>query len=177
MFSDNGLDGSRPDEPLSLASFHRVSSNAIRSTGPEGHISVGMIAETDADQCFQMHRNVVDSTSSGQDNASLQDFQMQMMLLEEQNKKRLFMARQETDHMTHVSSQNHQRHQQQGTNGESSDERHTVTPSTDSDRIKSSKRRLSTDSHVEDWLFEHGGDLDHGEDALDLLLERWTIAS
>lgn len=38
-------------------------------------------------------------TQSGGSNHALQDYQMQLMLLEQQNKKRLMMARQETDSM------------------------------------------------------------------------------
>lgn len=47
-----------------------------------------------------MQANGQNGTSQG--NHALQDYQMQLMLLEQQNKKRLLMARQEQDNVNHV---------------------------------------------------------------------------
>lgn len=44
-------------------------------------------------------------TPNGQGNHALQDYQMQLMLLEQQNKRRLLMARQEQDSMTRADGQ------------------------------------------------------------------------
>ena len=42
------------------------------------------------------------AANPSQGNHALQDYQMQLMLLEQQNKKRLLMARQEQDNINHV---------------------------------------------------------------------------
>jgi hypothetical protein len=57
-----------------------------------------------------MQGNAAAAAAAGQGNNggnhALQDYQMQLMLLEQQNKKRLLMARQEQDSMQHPSGQN-----------------------------------------------------------------------
>lgn len=53
---------------------------------------------------FAMDRSQLPNGGAGgsQGNHALQDYQMQLMLLEQQNKKRLLMARQEQDNINHV---------------------------------------------------------------------------
>lgn len=53
---------------------------------------------------LQVSDNAVFHGNGAQGNYALQDYQMQLMLLEQQNKKRLLMARQEQDTINHVSA-------------------------------------------------------------------------
>jgi hypothetical protein len=62
----------------------------------------GAIGQNNLD--FNMDRGQLPNGGAGnsQGNHALQDYQMQLMLLEQQNKKRLLMARQEQDNINHV---------------------------------------------------------------------------
>lgn len=73
----------------------------------------GNTGEFYANQRMGMPQNGVPVTAPGQQGANngngnhaLQDYQMQLMLLEQQNKKRLLMARQEQDSMAHPNGPN-----------------------------------------------------------------------
>lgn len=85
-----------------LAQQHRTAMNnhdvkGINAGGVPQGASMGQ--QGDASDLFGGRANAV----AGQNgNHALQDYQMQLMLLEQQNKRRLLMARQEQDNLTHA---------------------------------------------------------------------------
>ncbi|KAI1374767.1 hypothetical protein F4677DRAFT_155375 [Hypoxylon crocopeplum] len=69
-----------------------LDSNGLPLTSP-GHIPLGSPPATRNSP--PLHMNFIPPTTNGGTNHALQDYQMQLMLLEQQNKKRLMMQRQE----------------------------------------------------------------------------------
>lgn len=70
--------------------------------GPNGAAPGQMGAQGNIDFPMAGRENLNGQNNASQGNHALQDYQMQLMLLEQQNKKRLLMARQEQDNINHV---------------------------------------------------------------------------
>ncbi|KAF1985689.1 hypothetical protein K402DRAFT_413217 [Aulographum hederae CBS 113979] len=89
-----------------LAAFHAKSDSnnnakGMNSTGgPQGSPMPQQGTEMNVDY-YAGQRMAAGPPGQSQGNHALQDYQMQLMLLEQQNKKRLLMARQEQDNLSH----------------------------------------------------------------------------
>ncbi|KAE9968223.1 hypothetical protein BLS_005970 [Venturia inaequalis] len=103
MLLQNGMPSEMPQQQMNA--FAQNGHPKLEAMGPNGAVPGPMGAQSNMEfpgmgGRDQMQANGQNGTSQG--NHALQDYQMQLMLLEQQNKKRLLMARQEQDNVNHV---------------------------------------------------------------------------
>lgn len=87
-----------------LSKMGRLSDQGSPMTGPGMDLGSSDFFANNPTAALQMRNGMPPQGANGAQGA-LQDYQMQLMLLEQQNKKRLLMARQETDTITRSDSQ------------------------------------------------------------------------
>jgi len=91
--------GQMPNKPMPNASGPPNAGSPMMSQGPDGGAIANYYNAGEMAQNGAMRPAVPGQQPAGGGNHALQDYQMQLMLLEQQNKKRLMMARQEQDSM------------------------------------------------------------------------------
>ncbi|QDS70968.1 hypothetical protein FKW77_007290 [Venturia effusa] len=102
MLLQNGMPSEMPQQQMNA--FAPNGQQKMEAIGPNGAAPGQMGGQNS--MAFpgmpreELHANGQNGPSQG--NHALQDYQMQLMLLEQQNKKRLLMARQEQDNISHV---------------------------------------------------------------------------
>ena len=94
------VDDIHPPDPISAAAYSLDSSESMDDSGQDSSLGhpikrymEGPQEQSPAPQDHQVQQSPLDQIEKGKH--ALQDYQMQLMLLEQQNKKRLLMARQE----------------------------------------------------------------------------------
>jgi hypothetical protein len=90
-----------PNKPMANAGGPQAQGSPMVPQGPDGSSLYQQYNPGDMG-AGNMRPGAANGQASGSSNHALQDYQMQLMLLEQQNKKRLMMARQEQDLSTNT---------------------------------------------------------------------------
>jgi hypothetical protein len=179
--------GQQPSMPyLSRPMQAHLQAQAIEQTSSQGSAPL-MSAPTDQSkdrapfQFGSAPAHIPAAPQSGragpaQDNTALQNYQMQLMLLETQNKKRLLMARQELDATQGVPGAM-QWSERPGPAMQPNVQMKRSAPAVKKDKeADDDDNDDHNDGEETDWLFASSMAPKDGVDVVDFLLDRWTLA-